>query len=126
MKLLIIAIGGGIGSVLRYLASSAMMNLFSAGGFPWGTFTVNAAGSFVIGWLWALSEAGFISSSPGFFLFTGVLGGFTTFSAFSLETINLFRSGETGLAMAYFISTNIICMTLAGAGFYCSKSLFIR
>lgn len=97
-----IAIGGALGAILRHVVS-AQMARFAGTGFPWGTFTVNLVGSFLMGVLAALllrrGEAGPAALVP--FLMTGILGGFTTFSAFSLETFVLVERGRPGLAALY-------------------------
>jgi len=123
MKLLLVAAGGAIGSVSRFLASSFILRLAPSFSFPLGTFTVNAFGSFLIGLLWAFSDADLVSAPLRFFLFAGLLGGFTTFSSFSIETMNLFRSGQTGIALGYILTSNIVCITLSFAGFFTAKSL---
>ncbi|MBJ7252279.1 MAG: CrcB family protein [Acetobacteraceae bacterium] len=81
LSLLLVALGGAAGSVLRYVVSHAGLVLFGAG-FPWGTLAVNIVGSALIGVFGALG----ISGEARLLLVTGLLGGFTTFSAFSLET----------------------------------------
>jgi CrcB protein len=98
MKIFWIAAGGAIGSVLRYGISTSTHRLFNNINFPWGTLMVNATGSLLIGFLWGLSEANLISAPMRIFLFIGLLGGYTTFSSFSLETMNLIRSGEIASA----------------------------
>jgi CrcB protein len=97
-----IAIGGALGAVLRYVVSMQMIR-WSGPGFPWGTLTVNFVGSLLMGVFAALllrrGDAGLSQFAP--FLMTGILGGFTTFSAFSLETLVLIERGRPGLALAY-------------------------
>lgn len=96
-----VAAGGALGAVARYLAGMAALRLLG-GGFPWGTLFVNVAGSFLIGLAMALLEArGTTRATP--FLVTGILGGFTTFSAFSLETAALVGRGATGPAALYVL-----------------------
>ena len=126
MKLLLIALGGAIGSTGRYLASAFVNRFTHAHAIPWGTFTVNASGSFIIGLLWAIGEADLISNPLRYFLFIGVLGGYTTFSSFSIETMNLFRSGETGMALGYVLLSNVACIALAFAGFACAKFFLVK
>ena len=87
----LIALGGAIGSVLRYLMVTAI-------GAPIGTLAVNVLGSFAIGMLFVLFGA---RDGWQLFLMTGVLGGFTTFSAFSLDTLKLLQTGQTFQAAAY-------------------------
>ncbi len=98
--LLLIGSGGFAGSVLRYLATR-WVQAGAAGGFPWGTLAVNLAGCFAIGLLFGAAERGGIGEGWRFFLMTGLLGGFTTFSAFSAETFAMLRSGELAFAGIY-------------------------
>ena len=126
MKFFYIALGGAIGSVARYAASLSITRIFSQSIFPWGTFSVNATGALLIGFLWAYSESGLISSQLGFFLFTGILGGFTTFSSFSLETMNLFRTGHSWEAIGYVLMSNVLCIILAFAGFNGGRMLTLK
>ena len=110
-KLLIIGIGGFIGSISRYLVSGAAQNLSKNLIFPVGTFTVNLLGCLLIGFLSQLSETrGLLTDSSRAFIIVGVLGGFTTFSAFGNETLNLLRDGETNLALINAIGSVIICL----------------
>jgi len=96
MLYLLIALGGALGSVTRFALSGFVAGHFGET-FPWGTLVVNVSGSFVIGFFATLtSPDGRLLVSPGGrqFFMTGVLGGFTTFSSFSLQTLNLVRDGE--------------------------------
>ena len=111
-KLFIIGIGGFIGSVSRYLVSGLAQSISKSISFPYGTFVVNIIGCFIIGLLSHLSDArGLFSDSSRAFVFIGILGGFTTFSAFSNETFNLLHDGETSSAML-----NIIGQVVIGLG----------
>ncbi len=92
--------GGFCGSAGRYLISGAVHRLVPAARFPWGTLVVNLIGCFVIGLLGGLSEQrGLFNSETRTFLMLGVLGGFTTFSSFGYETLQLFRAGQAGAAL---------------------------
>jgi CrcB protein len=94
-KLLIIGIGGFIGSVSRYLVGGWVHQLMNNPWFPFGTLAVNIIGCFLIGLLGGLSESRQVfSPETRLFLFIGVLGGFTTFSSFGYETFALARDGE--------------------------------
>jgi fluoride exporter len=98
VKLLLVALGGAAGSVLRYLASGAAQSLFKTATFPVGTLIVNLAGCLLIGAGSQLADSrGAFADTTRVLLFVGVLGGFTTFSALSNETFNLFRGGSTAL-----------------------------
>ncbi len=90
LPLLLVALGGALGSVLRYLASGAAHGLLPGLLFPVGTLAVNVAGSLAIGVVGGLAETRhFLVPELRVFLFTGLLGGFTTFSAFAFETLGL-------------------------------------
>jgi CrcB protein len=98
-----VALGGAIGAVARYLVSLGTGRLLGAG-FPWGTLAVNVIGSFLMGLLVVvLAQKGGIRMAP--FLMTGVLGGFTTFSAFSLDAVVLFERGNLGQAAGYVMAS---------------------
>jgi CrcB protein len=114
------AVGGAIGTILRYSMSGFTYRIVT-GIFPWGTVFVNLAGSFAIGFLWGFFEIQNISSNMRNFIFIGVLGGFTTFSTYALESLNLFRDGEIKLAMSYILISNILGLLLVFAGFILSK-----
>ena len=107
--LLLVGFGGAIGAILRWLLSAAVLHHTPDWRFPIGTFIVNVAGCLAAGIL-----AGIIIRTDAFsadvrlFLFTGLLGGFTTFSAFAVETIYLLRRHEHTVAFAY-ISLSVIC-----------------
>jgi CrcB protein len=98
-QVLMVAAGGALGAAARFLAGAALTRL-AGPGFPWGTLAVNLAGCFAMGVLVvALAQAGAMRHAP--LLLTGLLGGFTTFSAFSLDAVALYERGEAGLALAY-------------------------
>jgi CrcB protein len=117
---LYVALGGGIGAVLRYQLGRAIthwLGISTADAFPWSTLTVNIIGSCLMGLLFGWVAKTGIGEGEAFRLFIGVgiLGGFTTFSAFSLETFHLIERGQTGLAASYAVVS-----VLAGlAALYC-------
>jgi CrcB protein len=114
-----VAIGGAIGSVLRYLTNVGAMRLIGPG-FPWGTVFVNIVGSFVMGVIViVLAEKGGMRLAP--LLMTGVLGGFTTFSAFSLDTFTIFERGEPALAAAYLAGSVTLSLLALVAGIYLTR-----
>jgi CrcB protein len=104
--LLIIGTGGFIGSIFRYLVSRSVQEKFATA-FPLGTLSVNILGCFLIGVVLSLSERGGFNADWRMFLATGICGGFTTFSAFSNETLALMRDGQWIYAGAY-IAISII------------------
>ena len=100
-KLLLAGIGGFIGSSLRYVATGYFQQLGRSTDFPYGTLAVNLIGCFIIGFLSQLVESrGVFTAESRTFVFIGILGGFTTFSAFGNETMNLWRDGQNALALA--------------------------
>ena len=119
-KLLLIAAGGAIGAVLRYGVSGVAYRLFGET-FPWGTLAVNVLGSFILGLLWALSERLPFSPKLTAFLFIGVLGAFTTFSTYSLESFNLLRAGDVRLGLTNIIASNVLGLVVVLLGFACAR-----
>lgn len=109
-----VALGGAIGAVGRYGVNVAATRWLGIG-FPWGTVIVNIAGSFLMGVLivWLANKGG-MRFAP--FLMTGVLGGFTTFSAFSLDAITLFERGQTLQAGAYVLGSVVTALIAIMAG----------
>lgn len=104
----LVALGGALGSVLRYLLGTWTQAISKSIDFPYGTLAVNLMGCFIIGILAQLAETrGAFTSESRAFVFIGILGGFTTFSSFGNETINLLRDGESFNALAN-ISANVI------------------
>ena len=101
-NILMVGLGGFVGSVARYKLGGWLLHLTTQGRFPYGTFAVNVLGCLVAGVLAGLVERhGLFSAEVRLFLFTGLLGGFTTFSAFGLETTFLLRRGEAWVAAGY-------------------------
>lgn len=121
LKYFLLALGGAIGTVLRYMVSSATYNFFSTAIFPWGTLMVNLTGSFIIGLLAGINESNLISPNLRTFVFIGILGGYTTFSSFSLETLNLIRSGEIRFAIINIAASNLFGIALAFGGYFLSR-----
>jgi CrcB protein len=111
-KLFLAGIGGFIGSSLRYAVTGYVQTWSRSIDFPYGTLAVNLIGCFLIGFLSQLAESrGVFTAESRTFVFIGILGGFTTFSAFGNETMNLWRDGENLLAMA-----NVAAHLLLGLG----------
>jgi fluoride exporter len=115
---LAVAVGGAIGSVGRFWLTIVMTAL-TGPRFPWGTLLINVAGSFVIGLVagFTLTPARVaVHPDVRIFLMTGVCGGFTTFSAFSLQTLELMQSGDIAPALGYAISSVVLCVVATYAG----------
>lgn len=122
-NMVMVAIGGGIGTLARYLVSGLDYNKYSSGVFPFGTLVVNLSGSFIIGLLWGLSERFYLSPNVRIFIFIGVLGGYTTFSTLSLETFNLLRNNEYRVAFLNIFLSNFVGIALVLTGFMISRYL---
>lgn len=118
---LAVFVGAGLGGVLRWLLVMASDMRFGTG-FPWGTLIANVVGSFAIG---AIAGYLILHASPFWRLFwmVGVLGGFTTFSAFSLQTVELATTNRLGAAMLYVLGSTILCIGAAAGGVRLGRSL---
>jgi CrcB protein len=113
---LAIALGGAIGACLRFALSDWMLHLFGRA-FPFGTLLVNILGSFVIGLLYGLLITEQIAPNPWrIFVGIGVLGAFTTFSTFSMDTVLLLQQGDWFKAVANVVLNVVLCLTLAWLG----------
>jgi CrcB protein len=114
-----IAIGGALGSVARYACSSLAAHAIGET-FPWGTLAVNVAGSFVIGIFATLTGPDgrwILPPDARLFVTIGVCGGYTTFSSFSLQTLNLVRAGEFAAAFGNIVGSVVLCLLAVWAGY---------
>jgi CrcB protein len=122
-QVLAIAAGGALGALLRYWTSTAVHSRLGTT-FPYGTLTVNVIGSLLMGFLyiWFIDR---LTAGPGLraFLLIGVLGAFTTFSTFSMETLNLMESGQPGKALMNILVSVSVCITAAGLGVLAARQL---
>jgi fluoride exporter len=110
MNILLVFVGGGIGATARYGLQGAIHRI-AGSAFPYGTLVVNILGSFVIGFLMSAFEDRFlVNPSLRIFLTIGVLGGFTTFSSFSYETMALLRDGSLAAGMANIAASVLLCL----------------
>ncbi|WP_428535331.1 fluoride efflux transporter CrcB [Rhodopila sp.] len=113
-----VAIGGAIGSVARFGLAAAMTTL-TGPRFPWGTLLINVLGSFLIGLVGGMTltpERIALHPTIRVFLMTGVCGGFTTFSAFSLQTLELMQGGEVVPAFGYAVGSVVLCVIATYCG----------
>ncbi|HVE23345.1 MAG TPA: fluoride efflux transporter CrcB [Acidocella sp.] len=125
MLYLWVAIGGAIGSVARFWFGNAMAATLGAA-FPWGTLTINVLGSFLISFFSGLTGMGHrfaLPSDARIFFTVGVCGGFTTFSSFSLQTVELARGGQTGRAALYVAASLIICLAACAFGVWAASAI---
>ncbi len=117
---MLIGAGSFAGGIFRYLISFPFLQKYPHG-FPWGTFLVNITGCLCIGLLYGLADRYALPKEWRLFLATGLLGGFTTFSAFSNETVTLFQNGQHGYAVLYVISSVIVGLGATGIGVWLSR-----
>ncbi|PUB18420.1 fluoride efflux transporter FluC [Yoonia sediminilitoris] len=113
--LISVALGGALGAVGRFLVGVSLP-------FPYGTLAINVLGSFVIGLVWVILTArGLQHWLP--FVMTGILGGFTTFSAFSLDTLRLVEAGRLTAAGTYVLASVLLSLAACGAGLWLAKEM---
>jgi fluoride exporter len=116
MSYLLVFLGGGLGSTLRHIINVASARILGTA-FPYHTFIINITGSTVMGLIAGyLAFKGEASQPWRLFLMTGILGGYTTFSAFSLDAVLLYERGETGLAMLYVLGSVVLSIVGLVAG----------
>ncbi len=123
-NLLLIALGGAIGASLRHLSGTAVMRVMGVS-FPYGTLFVNVAGSLLMGLFiaWLAKRSGGSSNELRLFFATGVLGGFTTFSAFSLDVAALVEGGNMGSAFVYVLASVLICIAAVFIGLWIGRAM---
>jgi CrcB protein len=115
-----IAVGGALGSVARYWMAVGVARL-AGETFPWGTLLINIIGSFVISYFGTMTlpdGAQPASIQIRLFVMVGICGGFTTFSSFSMQSVELLRGGEPARAAAYIIGSVVLCLAGTTLGFY--------
>lgn len=118
-----VAVGGALGACLRVLAARPMTSAFGVAAWPWWLIVVNVSGSFLIGVLWSLLESQRISQGWGPLLVTGLLGGYTTFSTFSLDTIRLLEDGRVLAAGTYVFASVVLSLLAAYAGLQLGRAI---
>lgn len=124
LKILAIMAGGGLGAAMRHTVF-LLVQRPSGPEFPLGTLAANLLGCFLIGFLWSSFEGTRLSNEWRLFLFTGFLGGFTTFSTFARETTQLFKVGEWKTAVAYLTISNTAGILLVIAGYMLAKKVHL-
>lgn len=123
VNILVVALGGALGAVLRFAVSTSLRGVIGA--FPLGTLTVNAVGSMLIGLViaWASTRGGEAVALRNF-LQVGLLGGLTTFSSFSAETLILFQGGRAGLALANVALNLVLALAACMAGLSLGRAIW--
>ena len=118
-----VALGGAIGAVLRYMTGVGMVRAFGHMAFPLPILTVNIVGSFLMGvFVVVAAQRGLTHLSP--LVMTGFLGGFTTFSAFSLEAVTLYERGDFGQAATYVVASVVLSIGGLMLGLWLARSVF--
>ncbi len=116
MAYLLVALGGALGSVARYWATLAVTAALGPR-YPWATLGINVLGSFVIALTAALGTGRLpLSAETRLFIMVGICGGFTTFSSFSLQSLQLLQDGEFPAALAYMLGSVLLCVLASWAG----------
>ena len=109
MKMLLVAVGGAVGSMARYQIGAMVLARTETWAFPLGTFIVNVLGCLIAGILIGVAEyRDFLTLETRLLIFTGFLGGFTTFSAFGVETVSLIERGQYAVAATYVLSSVVV------------------
>lgn len=122
---LAVAAGGALGATLRFWVASRVLVVPAMPAWPWATFSVNLVGSLLFGLLAvALAGSATLNEQWRFFLMTGLLGAFTTWSTFSFEVVTLIENRAWGLAGGYGLATFVGCVAAAGIGLMLGRLLF--
>ena len=123
MRLIFVGLGGFVGTAARYWLSGVIAKRYGET-FPFGTLAVNAVGCFLIGLLfYFFYDRALTSPTSRTVIFIGLLGGFTTFSSYGLQTFTLLRDGEVFLALVNIAASNILCLLLVWLGYSLAKGI---
>ncbi|MGI9534184.1 MAG: fluoride efflux transporter CrcB [Thermodesulfobacteriota bacterium] len=125
INIILISIGGAVGALSRYTLTNLISREFQSN-FPLGTLGVNLLGCFIIGIAWQFSEHFAIAKNVRLFFFVGLLGAFTTFSTFGLESLHLFKDGEVKSAVLNIFLNNILGIILVLLGIFVYRAIFIK
>ena len=125
MIYLLVVIGGGIGALLRYLSTQFINSIFKIQ-FSFGTLFVNCVGALLIGFLINFFDLYSLNTKWKLLLITGFLGGYTTFSAYSLETVQYFISGNIKYAVINILTNNVLCILFVLLGLWFNNIVFSK
>jgi len=126
ISIFVVAVGGAIGAAMRYSISLFLVAEKSVStGFPYNTLVVNLTGSFFAGFIYSFFSRMNIPENIKLFIIVGMLGAFTTFSAFSLENIKLLKSGALKIAVINIAASNLFGIMLAAAGYFIARQIFL-
>ena len=125
MNAIYIVIGGGIGALLRYFTSQFVNNLYNKN-FSLGTVFVNCIGALLIGFLINIFDLYGINTKYKLLIITGFLGGYTTFSTYSIETVNYFMNGNIKYGILNILLNNILCILFALLGLWLNRIIFTK
>ncbi|WIB25264.1 fluoride efflux transporter CrcB [Curtobacterium sp. MCSS17_015] len=120
LELLLVAIGGGAGAALRFVLDGVVRTRVT--GFPLGTLVINVSGSLVLGLVTGLGESGTFAAPVVAVVGTGMMGGYTTFSTASVETVQLLRTGKTRLAVLNGLGTLVVSVGAAALGLWLGRN----
>lgn len=123
-EIILVFLGAGVGGVIRFVLGSLVYS-FTGRNFPWGTWVINLSGSYLMGLLLVLFTQKYTNSAPvlvALFL-VGLLGGYTTFSSFSVETLRLFQDGKIGYAFFNILSSSSLGVLLSWLGYISAQKL---
>ena len=113
--ILLLAAAGAAGTLLRTVCTTLAVRLLG-GSFPWGTLAVNVAGSFAFGAVFTLARSRALSTEAEVILLIGLLGGFTTYSSFAFQSVEMLQSGRAAAAIAYLAASNLLGLAAVWAG----------
>jgi CrcB protein len=125
MTYILVILGGGTGALLRYVSTQSVNTVFKSP-FSLGTLFVNCVGALIIGFLVNFFDMNVLSAKWRLLLITGFLGGYTTFSAYSLETVQYFISGNIKYALVNIFANNILCILLVLLGLWVNNLVFSK
>lgn len=116
VHVVILAAAGAVGTLLR-VGCTMLADRLVGHAFPWGTLVVNVAGSFAFGMIYSLTRSrGWLTGPQEVILLVGLLGGFTTYSSFAFQSVEMLTHGRTAAALAYVVATNVAALAAAWAG----------